>query len=191
MTVMEINAKSSKKRRHDNTIPDSPRKRQKRTHTYSRSISSIGGKYSVSYRGMHPIQITDGAPDKKSPVSGTFGVRFDDNAENRRDNYISELPMLRTVVETEFFSDEESDSTSEATVDSGDVSMENDTAEPGSSPSQLILPLPDMQYVESEGDKEDWGGLNRELPAESIHHSAYDIYGILPQTINPKWAAGW
>jgi hypothetical protein len=53
-----------------------------------------------------------------------------------------------------------------------------------------ILIPPDVKYVERE-DEEDWSGFNREVPAESTNHDDYDMYSILPQTINPQWAAGW
>jgi hypothetical protein len=135
MVAMEVNAKSSKKRQHDNAIPDSPKKRQRRTHTYSRSISSIGGKYSASYQGIHLVQIANGNPEKKPPVSRTFGVQFDDNTQNRRNKYISGSQMLRAAVKAELLADGESDSTSEDTVDNEAGFREHQSAESGSSPS--------------------------------------------------------
>jgi hypothetical protein len=135
MVAREVNAKSSKKRQHDNTIPDSPKKRQRRTHTYYSSISSIGAKYSASYQGIHLIQIANGNPEKKPPVSRTFGVQVDDNTQNRRNKYISGSQMLRAAVKAELLADGESDSTSEDTVDNEAGFREHQSAEPGSSPS--------------------------------------------------------
>jgi hypothetical protein len=216
MAEMESKAEGSNERWCDIPLSDRWSKRQKPTHTYSRSISNIGGgKCSAPYRGMHLPRIVGSNAGREFPNHGMFIVQSRDNTKNTRKICVPQRKTLRAAARAEFLVHRGSESISPDATDRDDASNDNDTTTQDIIPFENIedsedsdveeLPSPGTEFLtgpgcllsyamvlhsndgEAEEVEEDWGGLNREVPAKSTTHDVYDRYGILPETINPLW----